>query len=838
MKLVPTPKMTLNFSFVLVAIAYGAAVVEAVSATNDWSRPCFDGECAYDLPSRGDSALGAFKIKGSPKAITDITPAAGWIILDCDPHALSQEIRLVCQSDDKASDESCSHVFGHWGAVDKIVRLPDGCGAGPFARISQAWVAHDQTLPGHVEGRVVRRDGIPPVIHSFKVDTNFDEVDSSKVGDINFAFVGLTSPSPSRDFPSDIDLNFEFVDGWFDDTLKSVGDWTSGAFHTAANGVVQAVAGVGKAVGLAGQAVGTAATDTVHAVGTAGQAVGHAATDVGKAVGQAGQAIGQAAETAGKAVAGAADTAFKAVESVPGLLQSASTFRYESPGASQTFEFKGNKTLINYQDTKCPKGGVLVSGTLQVDLKGEIKGTVRAGIIMDGSLISAKITEFAAFAGLTFDVDASVVLKAAVLGGYHSKRIKLINPVGLPFLTIPGILTVGPMVDLEAEVKALLAMEIDTDVHLKYNVENLELWYPKAKKQTVGKGMHTTDAPLKLKANAQANAKGYIEGHLVPSLKIGISALKDSINTDVYLEADAFARVSIAAEAHTSGTVSAGGGAPAKAANGNAVAPARDSPAKAAAHVKTAAHSKTAAAAPKVAAPHAGHKGTTKGKGKRHLYVPPYAHSARRRGLSIQDDGAASFSGCVELSAGLQLNFGVQAKAGAVLDLNESGSLWTSPIWSIWSSCFEAGAKVANPASSLAWNGDLEQKFKANDLNRSEKTGTPTTPGLEKGPNNDNDPVFACGFGLYRRDYYRSQTLEPEEDIRVTRGYSIYIADAYWPGRSWTFARALKVDIIAAPTLTATASEIMKGYVSSSGMESTTSVEEVVLCDYGTATPQ
>ncbi len=62
MKLAPTPKMPLNFSFVLVAIAYGAAVVEAVSATNDWSRPCFDGECAYDLPSHGDSALGAFKI--------------------------------------------------------------------------------------------------------------------------------------------------------------------------------------------------------------------------------------------------------------------------------------------------------------------------------------------------------------------------------------------------------------------------------------------------------------------------------------------------------------------------------------------------------------------------------------------------------------------------------------------------------------------------------------------------------------------------------------------------------------------------------------------------------
>lgn len=33
-------------------------------------------------------------------AITDITPAAGWVVLDCDANAVSQEIRLVCNSDD------------------------------------------------------------------------------------------------------------------------------------------------------------------------------------------------------------------------------------------------------------------------------------------------------------------------------------------------------------------------------------------------------------------------------------------------------------------------------------------------------------------------------------------------------------------------------------------------------------------------------------------------------------------------------------------------------------------------------------------------------------------
>ena len=55
--------------------------------------------------------------------MSDLTPAAGWVILDCDPNALDQEIRLVCETDDEES--GCNHVFEHHGPVDKIVRLPE-----------------------------------------------------------------------------------------------------------------------------------------------------------------------------------------------------------------------------------------------------------------------------------------------------------------------------------------------------------------------------------------------------------------------------------------------------------------------------------------------------------------------------------------------------------------------------------------------------------------------------------------------------------------------------------------------------------------------------------------
>ncbi|KAJ8495917.1 hypothetical protein ONZ45_g12648 [Pleurotus djamor] len=177
--------------FALAIIAASLAVAEPA---NDWSRPCFDGECAYDLPGTAQHGSGTFKLSGSSKAITDITPAAGWVVLECDPHLLQQEIRLVCQGSDEAA---CGHLFEH-GPEHKVVRLPESCGAGPFARIASAHVAGDQSIPGHVQ--LTRRDGVEPQVHVLKVDTAWDLVDVAKhvlaTGEIAFAFMGSSMPGP------------------------------------------------------------------------------------------------------------------------------------------------------------------------------------------------------------------------------------------------------------------------------------------------------------------------------------------------------------------------------------------------------------------------------------------------------------------------------------------------------------------------------------------------------------------------------------------------------------------------------------------------------------------
>lgn len=150
---------------------------------------------------------------------------------------------------------------------------------------------------------------------------------------------------------------------------------------------------------------------------------------------------------------------------------------------------------------------------------------------------------------------------------------------------------------------------------------------------------------------------GYIEGHLVPILKLGVEALGGKAGADVYLEADAFARVSVQAEAHATANAKVGA-APA--------APARPR------------------------------------KGKREAYVPPYSLQARNElavwdkrdtDVDVHASAKGGFSGCVWLDAGLELNYGAKANVGDLWKVDEHGSLWKSPIWPVWS--------VSNPSLLL-----------------------------------------------------------------------------------------------------------------------------------------
>ncbi|KAF4610324.1 hypothetical protein D9613_010280 [Agrocybe pediades] len=159
-----------------------------VAADNDWSTPCLSGVCQYDLPATSGGASGTLKIWGSDAAISDITPAADWEIIDCSPEALQQDIRLVCKED---GSTSCAHLYGGTNntdnAVGKVVRLPENCGKSAFAVVTKAYTPQDQSIPSNVSASITRRDGSQPKVHGLQLSTNFASAPKTSSGPVNFA---------------------------------------------------------------------------------------------------------------------------------------------------------------------------------------------------------------------------------------------------------------------------------------------------------------------------------------------------------------------------------------------------------------------------------------------------------------------------------------------------------------------------------------------------------------------------------------------------------------------------------------------------------------------------
>ncbi|KAJ7746534.1 hypothetical protein B0H14DRAFT_2406458 [Mycena olivaceomarginata] len=474
-------------SSVLVIVPFLAGI----NALNDWTVPCTSGECSYDLPAANNSATGSLKIWGSSNAITDITKAADWQIIGCDPNALQQDIRLVCMNDPDDPNSKCGHLYESIGAVNKVVRLPEDCGANAFARISKAWVPDDQSIPTSVRRGLVRRSGKVPVVKALSIDTNFDAVDWSKAGPVNIAILANNVPGQANNIQVPKSRRSSRAHRRF-----SLG----GAIDGLKDGID-------------------------NAAGSVGDAVKDAAGDVKDAATKAGDAV---KDTATKAADAAKDAATKAA------------IANNTVDVNKTFDLKPltfDKTvnLIN-SDISCGK----VSASLQVDMDANANAQVSMTVQATGTIAPPKLTSFGVIAGMTADVAGTMTMTADVTGHVDSGKIQLeINLIAIPGFDFPGILTVGPSFTVSAQVVGDVDVVMDMTVGLNFNVDNAQLAFPPDdKNKPVSSAFSIGDTPLTLNAAPDVTATGTLTAHLIPSLNLGVSALGNKAKAQIFLNLD------------------------------------------------------------------------------------------------------------------------------------------------------------------------------------------------------------------------------------------------------------------------------------------------------------
>ncbi|KAK0217175.1 hypothetical protein IW262DRAFT_1276049 [Armillaria fumosa] len=515
-----------------------------VVAKNDWSQLCFDGVCEYSLPPNG-TASGSLKIWGSTNTLSDITPAAGWEIIDCAPSALAQEIRLVCLNNDTGST-GCDHLYQNDGAAGKIVRLPESCGQNAFARVARAWDSEDQSLPSDLVARVLRRDGTTPPVKALALDANFSAVDSSRAGSISFVLQGANVPGADSDLSS---ISF----GSRRHSRLSPRDFS----------------------GFVGDAID-------------------------------GTFLGSVLDN---------DVDVNQTFNVP-------------VDVDQTFNLLNESVSCQPIDAKL---------NINVALKAYALATL--GVSASGTLVPPNINDFAIRANLDATLDGAIDLLADVTGTLDSGKVPLFQ-VGIPGLDFPGILSIGPTFEIDAQAVAKLDVAVDLNVGVVYNISKAQFVFPPNTSDNVGNGsFDISDTPLKLSVSPAANATGTIEAHLIPRLNLGLSALGDTLKANVFVELDAQAALVLELDAKTSTTLD----------NGSTN--------------KTEAATNTSS--------------TVSAETNSALDYSTQASSfIAAGGVNSSTDTSSSFGGCFSVNAGLDVNVGAEGSFFDIFDQNVSETLF------------------------------------------------------------------------------------------------------------------------------------------------------------------
>ncbi|KAJ7790812.1 hypothetical protein B0H14DRAFT_2471260 [Mycena olivaceomarginata] len=473
-------------------------------AANDWSTPCVTGQCSYDLPAT-DGPSGTMKIWGSENAITDITPAAHWQILDCDPKALSQNIRLVCTNDNPTSS-LCGHLYQNGGAVNKIVRLPEACGANAFARVSKSWVPDDQSIPASLQARVVRRDGSQPTVKAVAIDTDFDAVDWSNAGKVNIAIQGgITQGTPTTPVPA----------------------------SRRAPTITQAP----------GSRRGSRRGFFHSLFSKAESAVTNAESKINPSVRRL-RSQSDAASLVTKAASGGQKCRLIAESAINHALPLDKT---ETLAPSKPLTFEGKHNIFN-TSTDCGA----VSTSLSVDVDGNANIQPSIALTINGTLAPLEFTVFKAVSTLTAQLEATLTVSADLTGHLES-TIELFS-IGIPGLDFPGVLEVGPTftasIFVDGQITGDVDLAMDLVVGINFNANNAQLTFPSDDASNSDSNAFSIgDTPLQLSASPSVKATGTLGVHLIPKINIGLKAIGGKVDATVFLAFDTSAELVLSLDA-------------------------------------------------------------------------------------------------------------------------------------------------------------------------------------------------------------------------------------------------------------------------------------------------
>ncbi|KAI0775388.1 hypothetical protein BC629DRAFT_1527098 [Irpex lacteus] len=436
-------------SSILPVITLLLVATSSRAGKNDWSKACHDGECHYDVNGQ---TSGSISIAGAPHAISDITTAGGWTIIDCKPDTRIQDIRVVC------SDEKCNHLYKGHGAVHTIVRLPENCTDAPFARVANEWKHSNQSIPDHIAAEIIKRD-LTASVRGLALDTNFSAVDANATGNVTFAIEGTSQSGDTGNFT-------------VTPTVSS-----RGLFSSLKHGI-----------------------DSLNKI----------------------------------------------------------TF---DKNAAFPIKFDKTATLFD-QSISCPQTGDYQLGRTSTD------ATLNFAVAASGKIIPPELTDFGLVAQLDGQIDGVITVNASAAATVTIDKKTLLT-VGVPGLSVAGVLDIGPAFEVSASGNANLDTQANFGVNLAYTIDGAKLAFPPSAGSSGGAFALETWVTVSVAATPNAVANGAIDAHLIPAATFGIDAFDGAAQANINLALDTSSKLTLSLKAGSLDTGSAGTSGKAGSASGN-----------------------------------------------------------------------------------------------------------------------------------------------------------------------------------------------------------------------------------------------------------------------------
>ncbi|KAG8757455.1 hypothetical protein FRC14_002019, partial [Serendipita sp. 396] len=301
--------------------------------------------------------------------------------------------------------------------------------------------------------------------------------------------------------------------------LGSIG----GAFNSAVDTVSGVVDDAKDAITGAGEQVG----DTLHDVGnTIQDGIEDAVDTVQDGINQAGDTIGQVV-----------DSATGAVEAFVHSLDDATSF---NETISRTLNVIDVDQLfpVFSASVDCPGQGPIPAIQTSVSVTAAVKAKLQAdvGFIVTGSIVPPQIDDLAFTSLLHGNIGASFRVKAGAKGTFDTGLIPLVE-AGLPGLSFPGILSIGPKLSLNAQGKASLGVIANVTISSSLDLPEVNLIFPPSQGQSVAQVVPGS-TPVQVDVGGSVELKGRAELHIVPRLEIGVEILSGAAETTVFLNVD------------------------------------------------------------------------------------------------------------------------------------------------------------------------------------------------------------------------------------------------------------------------------------------------------------